>query len=134
MYEYKLLHQNHVTTVSRQKFVNCLCEYCLNVQYKLQKINSIAKAMGRDDLKLDNKYEVTSMSLCKSDSEYHNPACVKRKVKECGVTSLNTNFRPLVLEEDKTIYEWHKWGSGEINGKKKPMLLKHTGSVQDLIN
>ena len=99
----------------------------------MKKINLIAKAKGREDIKLDNKYEVTSASLCKSDTEY-NPACVKRTCKIRGDNSLKTHFMPLVLEEDKTIYEWNKWGSSEINGKKKPMLLKHTGSVQDSIN
>lgn len=44
------------------------------------------------------------------------------------------SFLPLASEEDKTVHKWNRWGNGELNRKKRPMLLEHSGSVQDLIN
>ena len=70
----------------------------MNVKYKFKKINSIAKALDREDLKLDNRYEVTSMTPCKSDTEFHNSACIKRNFKECGISKSKYSFYPLSIE------------------------------------
>jgi len=53
-----------VLCVNKQKFITCLCEYCLNVQYKMATINKLCTDRNLQHLKLENEFDCVEKSLC----------------------------------------------------------------------
>ena len=69
--------------------VGCLCEYCENVNLKIESIDKVAESSGKN-VKLNNKYAMLDLTMCKKaeDDQYQDIACIKRTCKNCGVYKL----------------------------------------------
>ena len=62
--QFRKLCPNDILTVKEHKFNSCLCEYCLNVQFKMETINKACTSLKKEKLKLDNKYHCVELTLC----------------------------------------------------------------------
>ncbi|KAK7119480.1 hypothetical protein R3I94_021351 [Phoxinus phoxinus] len=104
----------------------CLCEYCTGVLLKLQSLNRILTATNNAEcikLKIKNKYELLSFSLCpkSGNSKYHNLKCINRTCSDCGVSLLKEKFKMVVDSYGKQEVSWQNWESKAFNhdGKQK---------------
>ncbi|XP_071507484.1 uncharacterized protein [Diadema antillarum] len=128
----------HVKTRGQAKYIGCLCEYCENINLKIQAINSLHKGTFKDG------YDVVKATMCPKPPEwdFNHHSCISRKCKKCGVDMLDQRLQPILADLDKTmIVKWKRWtiikttchtkkGTKEVK-KRKP--IEKQGTVQDLV-
>ena len=80
--------ENHEEYMKYRKLFQWLCEYCENVNLKLQAINKLADTLNRKKLKMLDKYQAVDQTLCnKADGiRFHELKCVDRECNNCGTS------------------------------------------------
>lgn len=138
--QFRKMRPKEVLTVKQHKFSTCLCEYCLNVQYKINTLNSACIKMNKPNLKLANKYDCVGKTLCDKEAEdlFHKVECCKRNCKECGAQKLKEHFSDLNETSDlKASFKWKRWQLDDVGvGSKKvkrQVLQEKSGTLQDLL-
>ncbi|XP_072172303.1 uncharacterized protein [Diadema setosum] len=126
------LRPKHVSTKRQAKYHGCLCEYCENLQLKLEVLANV---------KLRTVYDVANATLCPkpSASAFHRPTCLERKCGNCGIHKLDDIFHDKEPHEE---VEWKVWKmvnhtchtkSNKTKEVKKRSLVTEKGTVADLI-
>ncbi|XP_067287029.1 uncharacterized protein [Pseudorasbora parva] len=130
---FSCLRPSCVLLQRRTDINHCLCEYCSRILLKLQSLNRILTATNNDKcikLKIKNKYELISFSLCpkSSNSKYHNLQCINRTCPDCGVSLLEEKFKVVVDSYGKQEVSWQTWESKAYNhdGKQKTKKVQLT--------
>ena len=57
------LRPGHVKTMAKNKFNQCLCEYCTNIELKLHPLNKFLEIKRRSDYKITDHYAASRNSL-----------------------------------------------------------------------
>lgn len=99
------LRPHHVKTKQQAKYVGCLCEYCENVQLKVNAINVHLSAISARGEHVKDIFQLSNITLCpKSDSadQFYHPSCIKRECDKCGIRLLKESslLAPLFQEMD----------------------------------
>ncbi|XP_033727671.1 uncharacterized protein LOC117317004 [Pecten maximus] len=141
---FRKLRPKEVLTVKEQKFNSCLCEYCLNVQYKLNALNLAAQKLKHPELKLENKYSCINKTLCPkaTDSKYHKLECIDRKCDLCSEDHLFEHFEPLIKADSEGKYDWQTWEyrnvtcstSSNTKEVKRQILVDQSGTIKELVS
>ncbi|XP_041368432.1 uncharacterized protein LOC121382868 isoform X2 [Gigantopelta aegis] len=118
--------ENHHTAISKTKFrqlrpkdvlpstrtrkQNCLCEYCANIDLKLEGIGRFAASQRLQDLTYKDRYDLSRSTLCPrgEDGEY-KMACLERKCAACGTSAIEVKLRPLLethIENQVIFFKW----------------------------
>ena len=109
--------------VDQAKHTSCLCEYCTNVALKL----SVFRANNID---LGDAYDVTMTTLYAKEGDWHNPSCIYRDCKNCGVDNLDNKLQGVA--DTAKIVKWKFWGKSVDDGKARKILLEKRGTLKEM--
>ena len=105
------------------KYRGCLCEYCANVELKIEAINNICHQHRMPSI-YQSIYKLNQSTLCprRQDSRYNQRKCVYREFDHCGVNNIIHQLQPL-LDVQQGMVTWKKWikddQTTESGGKKR---------------
>ena len=90
----------NVKSKVRVKYVGCLCEYCENLQLKIEAINCIKPGTFKET------YELPHSTMCPKPTgwAYHRPECIEQTCDTCGVNLLDIKLASL-LDDTSGIVE-----------------------------
>ena len=125
----------HIIPYAKTKMVGCLCEYCENVNIKLEVINRAA--VGHPDCKIPDKYSMVEFTMCgrQEGHEYHSASCIRRQCDICGITKLKDRLSVITNDNHE---QWTKWdnvkrASKDGNVVVKKELVTRTGTMKDVV-
>lgn len=95
------LRPKNVLTQSHAKLFQCLCEYCANVELKLEALNKSMYIAW-----LGDKYDICKITLCDHEGKYPRIACVDRKCSSCGVGRVKSMLTKALGTRQ---LRWRKW-------------------------
>ncbi|KAJ8046204.1 hypothetical protein HOLleu_04813 [Holothuria leucospilota] len=131
---YKLRPKN-VKTRSEGKYIGCLCEYCENLQLKIDVINNQQPGAFKD------LYDLSQSTMCEKPqgSKFNDLSCITRKCDECGVDKMDDKLEILLKDGNKELH-WKSWDmvtatvhSRKKKDVKKRSLVEKSGTMADLI-
>ena len=140
--KFAALRPVHMTTVTKSKMNQCLCEKCTNCDMKLQTLNRICGHI-ESSLKLNDRYICVDKTLCAKINGRRQMSCLDRNCEECGVKCLEEHYKCVLKgEESEDIrtqaVSWQEWGVTKAtkDGKtfKKKSLLERKATLQELIH
>jgi hypothetical protein len=104
---FRKLRPRFLLTVNSRAFNQCLCEYCLNIENKIQALKSVAQRQGTT-LSIKNKYDISNKSMCPpipEDAEF-DVECIERTCNICGTHLL----REVLSSLDRSCgITWKLW-------------------------
>ena len=102
----------------------CLCEYCVNADLKIQTYNKLVNSHQR----IHHIYHAVSLSTCEGGGK----TCSYRECGNCNITKLGDFLKPA---ENVGQVTWHRWTSKTVGGKQVPRKVLETrrGTSTDLI-
>lgn len=119
---YRMLPKN-VLTSHKQKFQQCLCEYCTNIDLKIKQLNTVLEGN-----KIEGRDALSESSLCPVPTL----ACSNRTCPNCGVDKVRTSILQLV-DKSQSI-KWEIWKMVEVEkGGKRREKVQRQGNVGDLV-
>jgi len=141
---FRKLRPKEVLTVNKTKFASCLCEYCLNIEFKIDVLRRAIKSHDIDHLcTIESKYDAVDISLCeklRQDEEFHDRKCLERECDACGKQKLKTYLKPLIdaQSDAETPYVWKRWKLGTVGSAagscKRQVLAEQSGTLRELID
>ena len=122
----------HVRKMIQSQLRQCLCEYCANVQLKINKINDLA-SKSHIECRIRHVYHAVQLTVCEDGGK----DCAYRQCENCGVQQMKDFLAPLNNDDD-TIVTWHAWKTRKVSmaGKEvsRKILATESGSVAELIS
>ena len=129
------LRPKRVFLQKKQKLLQCLCEYCENVNIKIKALNKIGEK-AEPQIKLGDKYNAVAISMCPKmpEEHFHKLNCIDRSCTECG----SQIFEGMFANVDVGEVQWNRWElvtHPRDTGKpvKRRELVEKRGSLQDLL-
>jgi hypothetical protein len=127
---FRKLRPHNLLTVDNHKFNQCLCEYCLNIENKIQAIKAVAQRQGTT-VSICNKYDISTKSLCPPVTEHSDfdAKCVERSCQTCGTHLLREEL--LSNLDGNSKVSWKVWENATIpvqNGTKSKEDTEMKGS------
>ncbi|XP_072179230.1 uncharacterized protein [Diadema setosum] len=138
--KFSSLRPSHIKLRGAMKYRACLCEYCTNVQLKLDALKHIA-LKNHLVSPFQDVHSFVDVTMCPKPTgmKHHNLECTNRKCKECGVKKIGDH--PVIKElvaKQTTPVNWKRWTriSTETNGKKtsKMVLKAQDGILAELVS
>ena len=82
---------SHIKSPTQAKYRGCLCDYCQNINLKLQIMDQHLQEKGKSEKKITDHRHVAALTVCvKEDGRrYHNAKYIQRECTNCGVQLLN---------------------------------------------
>ncbi|XP_033728817.1 uncharacterized protein LOC117317958 [Pecten maximus] len=132
----------NVKPVAHTKYNQCLCEYCTNVELK---VNSLVRFCSSQHIEpfCKDKYEVSRLTLCQKENGFYKKQCIDRKCMECGVGAIEKldTAVELIRQHGLSDITWQSWTQevvtkrvkGKEVTKRQMTQRKHTTTVQNLI-
>ena len=117
------------TTCNRKR--DCLCEYCANIELKLDAMKMFV-AKYKLDCSIREKYELSRITLCPAgETGEHMRTCLERKFSNCGTSSLEEHLRPLLEAQTDADVKFDKWEkvTYSIGGVPKKRMTRSNKSV-----
>ena len=97
------LRPKSTKTIQHNKFQACCCEYCANLQFKLEAISSFVTRKGNGALPLGSKQNALDMTLCPKNNDHNALPCINRECLRCGVHLLRSRFEEFLNDNrDRT--------------------------------
>ena len=122
----------HVRNMIQSQLRQCLCEYCTNVQLKINKINYLA-SKSHIECRIRHVYHAVQVTVCDDGGK----DCAYRQCENCRVQQMKDFLAPL-NDDDNTIVTWHAWKTRKVcmAGKEvsRKILVTKSGSVAELIS
>ncbi|XP_071150146.1 uncharacterized protein [Mytilus edulis] len=84
---FRKLRLKTVLTANKTQLRQCLCEYCTNIELKLNAFKGMDIPKQYKDV-----YDLQNDSLCKKVGKYHNINCIERECQECGISKLRSKL------------------------------------------
>ena len=96
----------NVKTKAKAKYMGHLCEYCENLQLKIEAINHIKPGTFKDTYELSHN----TIILCTKSTgwAHHRPECIARTCDKCRVHLFDVKLAAL-LDDTSCIVEWKRW-------------------------
>lgn len=130
---FKRNRPKEVLTMDKEKFRTCLCEYCLNVEFKVDVLNRVCGNNNLKQLKLEDKYDCVQKTLCDTVQK----SCYERTCNDCGVTKIREHFKPMIQQIGESNIKWKRWEIGTLNTASKEVrrqiLKEKHGKLADLV-
>ena len=104
-----------VKVVSKMPLIQCLCEYCANIELKLAALN---KKAGRQVVK--DRYQLLATYLCPKGAheKYYNRSCYEEgKCQQCGPEKIGQIYSQAI--DPTQMIEWKVWKSVKEKYKDK---------------
>ena len=118
---------SNVKLLDSRPWVQCLCEYCCNIELKVNALNRMAKRKV-----LKSRYEVLEMTQCPKENGNYRKECYERRCQECGCDKLKSVHEDVLRDENQEI-KWRRWERVvEVHeGKtvRKQKLVDKSGTV-----
>ncbi|XP_070201835.1 uncharacterized protein [Littorina saxatilis] len=137
------LKPKRTKTSKHNKIRSCVCEYCANMELKVEAINLFLQAAGRHDLSLGSKLTTLGYTLCeKTGTGFHSKACVDRECELCGIKLIRPHVQPVLETSADTIVTWKRWTitkgeyrqrDGQLATTSKRMLTTCQGPFDQLV-
>ena len=90
------LRPKTISPSTRNRKRDCLCEYCANVDLKLEALRSFDIRKGIALGHYQDKFDVSRQTLCvKGENGESERKCQERKCDSCGVNKVEAQLRPL---------------------------------------
>jgi hypothetical protein len=112
----------YVLCIGKHKFNTCLCEYCINIEHKVQALGKLAKQIDVI-MPAKDKYELSDLTVCSYD-QIPAPDCLTRTCKKCGTSNLKEAFKD--FNKEKTLL-WKVWENKKFRPQGKSST--HLSSV-----
>ena len=90
------LRPKNVKIEKHRSLIQCLWEYCENVNLKLKAFNTLV-------IKVNNQYtyEAVDLTLCDRNGEtFHNFQCIEGNCMKCGTATLRRKIQPVLTNEE----------------------------------
>ena len=134
---YCKLRPQNVVSYRKRPFLQCLCEYCVNVENAMNVINQTCTNLNLSDLKISTS-KITSFSLCSKLSTDSSKACIDRQCATCGVHLVRDHLGPVIdasAEKELSFYQWenHQYEKDGIR-KTKKVLNKKTCILAEIVD
>ena len=126
----------HVLPVANRKHIQCLCEYCANVEELLKTTNKQCHKLNQPKLVIRDKSDVLKLTLCPREDgrQFHNAKCYQRECSECSVDSVREHFGPVVdASRDQELY-YYQWVNERFEGKTRKVYKKISASLAEIID
>ncbi|MES9905398.1 MAG: hypothetical protein ABW168_22320 [Sedimenticola sp.] len=130
--KFKKLRPKHVLTANKTQLRQCVCEYCTNVDNKLELLNA-----SNTTVKYTDAMHLVNDSMCakESDEKHHAIKCIERTCPNCGVDLLHEKLT-MACKDLKEV-TWKRWENSTITvkGKSKTTkeLLTKEGNIEDFL-
>ncbi|XP_070532795.1 uncharacterized protein [Ptychodera flava] len=141
--KFSKLKPSHIKTQSHAKFLQCQCEYCVNVQFKLDALSVRCAQLGFQ-ITVPNKYSASAMTTCPNDDTFAKISCVHRECEVCGTHLLLEHFKPLLEDHSEKQIKWKKWtaerytkpsSNTEDQQESRHMVLRvKNGTISEIVN
>ena len=96
------------TTCNRKR--DCLCEYCANIELKLDALKMFVAKYRLEACSIRDKYELSRITLCPpGETGEYMRTCLERKCGNCGTSSLEEHLRPLLEAQTDADVKYDKW-------------------------
>ncbi|KAJ8050271.1 hypothetical protein HOLleu_03406 [Holothuria leucospilota] len=132
--KFKKLRPPNILTMSNNKRAQCLCEYCTNLEFKLDAISRYMAQHQLGQFPLKNKHDISRMTLCPKDNGEYKKVCIDRQCNLCGIQCLK--FEELVQHAADAM-KWFRWETKEFDydgGLIRRMTKVHkNGTLHQLI-
>ena len=128
-----------VLTMSSKKHIQCLCEYCANIDELLKSVNKQCDKLACPQFKVKEKHTLLKMTLCpKGDAPYHRPQCYSRSCDLCGVHTIREHFGEAIdLSKDEMVtgFQWVN-EQIEIRGKMstRKVYRARSGCLAEMVD
>ena len=119
--KFSKLRPMHVLPACKTARMQCLCEYCVNIKFKLHALHNKCHRVQMNGLVITHKHELSYFTLCSRDEEelYHRRNCVDKECDACGTRKVNEHFEPLVQNFNDDEMTWKCWQSDKYTKTKK---------------
>ena len=117
----------------------CLCEYCINVDFKLQALGTFCSCNKLGECIIKDRYEASNRTLCPKDAG-DNPKkqCLDRDCTSCGTDKLDSHLQPLTDAHGDDTISWYRWEVGNVRcGDKflrRMVKVRKSDTVCEIIN
>lgn len=132
------MKQTAIQPMSKNKLMTCLCEYCVNMELKIEALKTIKKRKARrgdvqsetEDVPVD-KFKLTT---CENATK----KCFDRMCDRCGISNVNDTFTKLTNGETKLTngeekVSWLQWEVTKYRnsaGKETVRMMKVTKEAE----
>ena len=116
------LRPSRVLLQRKIKLNQCLCEYCTAILLKLQCLNRTLQITNCKELKVKDKYELISLSMCpKGDNRFPQLKCIDRCCDACGISLLEYRLKEFMESNGNRMVTWQRWETKSYmhDGKQK---------------
>ena len=98
-------------TVQHNKLRACKCEYCSNVQLKVEAINKMLCRYGNQNKLLGSKFQVAGRTCCQAHPRrhLHSKRCIDRKCDDCGVSAVRSHLQETLDQHADKKSTWIAW-------------------------
>ena len=114
----------HIDVADKTKLRQCACEYCVNIEYKINALNKFPRSKAAN-CNIKDKYHLSDITLCPQPSrKYPRPECIQRTCEYCGVTQLEDYLCPIEPYGDDVV-QYLKWENVQMDKiqNNKPMRV-----------
>ena len=123
------LRPKNILPMDNHKYLQCLCEYCLNVQFKVESLNRFCISKGLDNIACD-KYAMSNLTLCENDDKNILITCIDRKCSSCGLSRFDRATEVLNTTHSNTYINWQSW---KLSQDKHMEFKIQGGSVAEML-
>ncbi|CAC5367851.1 unnamed protein product [Mytilus coruscus] len=117
------MRPKNVKLQNQRKLIQCLCEYCENVNLKITAFNNFAVRKNQQHLRIRDKYEAINMILCEKNGEQFNKiTCIEGKCVNYGTENLSKRMEPLIIANEEI--KWQKWDFVNVPNHKTGKEIK----------
>ncbi|XP_033126388.1 uncharacterized protein LOC117124308, partial [Anneissia japonica] len=109
--KFSALRPKNYKPVSKTKLLQCLCEYCVNIKFKVESLYVKCMKVNKADIALRNKYEASSKTLCEVPGMFPKKECLDRTCSKCGVCDVSKQLEPLLQGHGDDPIKWKVWVS-----------------------
>ena len=130
--KFKQLRPKTVLPFTQNKFRECLCEYCVNIDLYLKAIN----LKGQESL-IHDKYEASRMTVCPKGTEpEYKKECIDRKCEQCGTKLVKKHLQHLLEQHSDSQVHWHHWERVNTAGATafRTMKVQKEGKLSELVD
>ena len=131
--KFKKLKPASVLPFTANKYRECLCEYCANIDLKLKTLNSLLLPEKR----IRDRYELNRITICKTDDNGASKSigCNNRACNDCGIhlfqAYIESSLLPEVCKEQEITYEEWTMNNGRmLKVTKKTTCREFEGIIQ----
>jgi len=127
------LRPSNILPMTKQKHYQCLCEYCVNIDFKVKALGRLCSSKRLESPAVD-RYEASRITLCPKGDGNYKKECLDRNCQFCGVELFDEKTRGLITYTDSPI-TWKRWEmvTQPITQKKFMTLVCKNGTVGELL-